>query len=179
MMIVNNHIKEKLATILSLYNFSVSNEYDNFVEFSNDIYSITVSHNQMENSNSLSIGKKNSHLIEINKRILKSIFNLDINIENLPFIQFLENVEKVLNSIVKLLFSKDSTLIEEMEDLDYLEAKRYTRQLIHNQNLKIADKAWNEKKYSEFIRIFDELYVDLLPNSYIMKLDYAKKQLNN
>ncbi len=166
-MIVNIIIKEKLTTILALHNFRVSNEYDNFVEFSSEIYSITVSHNQMENSNSLSIGKKNSHLIEINRRILKSIFNLDINIENLPFKQFIDNVEKVLNGIASFLFSQNSTLIEEMEELDYLEAKLYTRQLIHKQNLKIANIAWNEKKYTEFIRIFDELCIDLLPKSYI------------
>ena len=172
----NENVISNLYPLLQDYGFEIVNEFNNYINFSNLDVSIFVSYNEFEQSNSLRIGKKNQQPFTINNKILKSIFNSNLKIEDLSTTNFIENIIIFLNSYAKIIFTGNNLILEEIEKESYKQAEIYTKRINNSQYLDIADKAWLEKDFDKFVKALNKIDLNSIPKSYSLKYEYAKKQ---
>ncbi|HEY3402600.1 MAG TPA: hypothetical protein VGK59_04375 [Ohtaekwangia sp.] len=64
-----------------------------------------------------------------------------------------------------------------MDNYEKNRSKEYTDDLIRQQNLRQADKAWDDKNYLTFIKQIDLIGKDRLPKSYTLKYKMARDKI--
>ncbi|HRF25591.1 MAG TPA: hypothetical protein PLR98_15580, partial [Chitinophagaceae bacterium] len=57
------------------------------------------------------------------------------------------------------------------------ESEVYTFQILQEQNLAAANKAWENGNYKEFIKMIDQTNKDKLPSSYQLKYKIANQKI--
>jgi hypothetical protein len=174
-MTFNQKIKNSLFPILGIYGFDILHEYNNIIHFNNDIFSIEISHYELHKTNSISIGRKNHQAYPINNEVLRSIFGSDLKIEELPIDKFVENLEIFFKTYSTILFDKNEHIVKKIEIEIESQSLRYAKERDIRYYLNIADKAWLEKDFNQFIIALDKLDFSSIPKSYSLKYQFAKK----
>ena len=167
----------RLLPILEVHNFRLTEKLANYYKFDSDKVTLTIACDNRDGSISVFVGKKNAILNELDDITILEVFNTHIE---------KQNKESYVNSLFEFLtveglpiIKGDLQKLNELESYSYQRAETYTKNLIIQQNLQKIESAWNEKKYSAFIKLMDMLDKSLLPRSYQIKYKQALGKLKN
>lgn len=156
-----------LTPIFEDHGFKCVESYTNYARFESEFISIAIIHDKREMSNLLSIGELNGDLHFLDSEILKHIFNYDMGkIRPKEFSKFWTDF---LLTEGKGILTGDLNKIKELNNYQNKRAKKYTTDLIRDQNLRAANQAWDQMDYLLFIKHIDLLDKDSLPKSYALK----------
>lgn len=82
-----------------------------------------------------------------------------------------------LKSNGSALLSGDESKLLELKLFSEKESEVYTFQILQEQNLAAANKAWENGNYKEFIKMIDQTNKDKLPSSYQLKYKIANQKI--
>ncbi|RRQ46497.1 hypothetical protein [Chryseobacterium sp. SC28] len=173
----NIQIKTQLFPIFQRYGFEIVEEFKNVLRFQSSITKINIVHNPFENSNTIWVGKRGkTDMIEINNNLLILFFNSLLNLDKV-------SVEVFINNLVIFFENEGESLlignkINDLEKFDLERSKIYTQNLLNQQNINAADKAWQQNDYENFVNIINGLNYEKLPKPYLLKYKIAKQKLN-
>jgi hypothetical protein len=173
----NQFISDRLGLIFQKHNLHIIEQFKNHVKLKSDRVFITLNHDERENSNAFYIGSNEDFLYPVDEYVLKRAFNSDLKISNLTQEMFINNLAVFFEGEGNPLIAGNTYALEAVEKYVYKEGKAYTTQLVDKQNLDAADKAWEEKKYKEFIKYLDKTDKQKLPSSYELKYKMAHQKL--
>jgi hypothetical protein len=170
-------ILDELAPFITKYDLLVTEAKQTTVIFlsSNRYIDFRVSHNPYENAYSLSVGKSGPVIstIEIDNEALHSFFGSALKLSQVPLRVFNENLVAFFTHEGSPLLKGDKNLFGKLQEFADRRNHLYHEQIKLNQ----ADIAWASKNYRDFIDIMSEIDLVMLPKSYILKRNYAKKKL--
>ena len=168
-----------LRSLFVKYDLKIKEQRIDFLQLVSGRIIITIGHNQLENSNSVFISKKESEKesIDIDNQVLLEFFHSDLKLAEVPAETFVENLVTFFKNDGQPLLMGDEKMIADLENFDEDRSRKYTQELMKRQNLAVANKAWNEQNYIEFIKIIDEINDIRLPSSYQLKYEIAKKKI--
>ena len=175
----SQRIFQKLATVITAYNLNIVEERSYYLKLQSNYIVIVFIHNELEGSSALLLGGNNEkvHMVEIDNEVLKSFFDSDLKLSQVPVDAFIDNLVLFFGHEASPLLKGDVSLIKKLEEFDSDRSKKYTHVLLERQNLTVADKAWKNGDYKEFIKIIDQFNKDLLPSSYQMKYKIANRKI--
>jgi len=161
--------------ILENNEFRIVESRKNYTKYQSEIITIIIAFNEHENGYTIFAGRNGGDLVELSKKVYKEFFDFDFYaVENLSFSQ---RFIRFLNGKGNAILKGDLKKLAEFETYHQEESKKYTENLINLQNLKIADKAWVDKKYSDFIKYINLINSNYLPESYGLKIKIALRKL--
>src|ERR1700694_6040620 len=140
----NALVSDRLDLIFQKHNLHVIEQFKNYVKFRSDNIILTISHNDRENSNSLFIGRNESALYPIDDNVLKDVFNSVLKINYVTPEVFVNNLAVFFEEEGKQLISGNADTLNAVEKYIYAKSEEYTLQLMEQQNLDAANKAWEE-----------------------------------
>ncbi len=143
--------------ILIKEGFQIIENRKNYLHFKSDNVGITISRNQMENSNMIqfSLGEKTYYSLD--EKAVKYLFDKEIKIDAVSPKDFISNLTLFLQGYGRSLLAGDKTFFDKFKDFVHKNNKEYTDHLTKSQILNEADKAWNKKNYSDFIKFINFL----------------------
>ena len=171
----NTQVRTNLLPILIKYVFDIVYELNNLVQLQSSNIQINLAYNIFENSNYISIGKKDGTMYPINNKSLRVIFNSDLNIEEVRPEIFIQNLSVIFQQKESNEILKGN--IGSFVDFKLEEIKDYNLMLMNKQTLEAASKAWRKSDYKEFIVIIDKSNIENLPQSYLLKYKIAKQKI--
>jgi hypothetical protein len=172
-------ILEQLSLVIRKYNLQVVEQRKEYIQFESEHLTIILSHNPLENSNTLWIGKitDKRYAVEIDNKILKLFFNSDLKLSQVPFEVFVKNLVLFFENEGKPLLIGDINTISKLEEFDLERSRIYTQEILDKQNLIAINKAWDKGNYREFIKLLDQVDKDKLPSSYQLKYKIAHRKV--
>lgn len=175
----NTLVKTKFFfPILRKYGFEIVEEFKNILRFQSSTIKIDIVHNPFENSNSLWVGKKDKgDEIEINNNTLTFYFKSNLKLSEVPNKAFINNLITFFENEGKSLLIGNEREINDLEKFNLVRSKKYTLDLLHQQNLNEADKAWSQKDFKKFISIINKFGYEQFPKSYLLKYRIAKEKI--
>lgn len=158
-------------------NIHVIEQFRNYVKIKLDDVVITVSRDEREGSNSIYIGRKESSLYPLNENVLKDVFNSALKIDYVTPEVFVNNLVTFFAAEGNALIAGNPDALKKVEKYVDKVSNEYTKELIDNQNLAAANKAWEEGNYKDFIKYLDRTDRQKLPSSYELKYKIAHQKL--
>lgn len=175
-MIFSEVILKHLGKIFNNYNFKIVEQRRDFIEVQSKAYKIIIVHNQFENSNTLWLGVNDKdHLVEINNDCLDLYFHSKLKLSGISLEDFVENLRNFFQLEGKSIFG-NTTRINKLVEFDDKRSEDYTHNLLYRQLKESADTAWENKDYSCFINILDDIDHKLLPSSFKLKYKIAQNK---
>ena len=162
---------QKLQPLFNSHNFKTIERRQGFIHLQSDLVSIRLGHDWRDNSISLFAGQINGQESEIDEKTMKDVFNHLSRDDNNK--SPLQNIIDFLNGNGRLLLTGDINKLRELEVYSSTQAKLYTDNLILKQNIALADKAWSNKNYKQFLRHIEAIDPSYLPKSYHLKYKIA------
>lgn len=172
----NQLVIEKILPLLKGYDFVVVEEYKNYFRFKSNIVEAKISYNELDRTSLFEIGKADEFLYPLNDKLIKQVFALDLKVDQVTKEVFVDNVALFLKKSGSVLLRDDETKFFELKIFTEKESEEYTSQLLQEQNLAAANKAWENGNYKEFIKIIDQTNKDKLPSSYQLKYKIANQK---
>jgi hypothetical protein len=156
-------------------NFKISESWAHYIRYSSGSVIIIVGYSDRERLFSYFAGYDHELPVEIGPRIINTVFGddrfgLQQSLTIPDFISFIKNKG---SAIVK----GDRQKLKEMKDLMARESEESAVEAILHQNLREAEKAWDQKDYRHFIKCVNRVNKDDLPLSYVRKRLIALKEL--
>lgn len=173
----NKIVIDRLEPIFHKNNLRVVEQFNDYLKIESDKIVLTISHDKRENSNSFFIGIKNSSLYQINENVLKDVFNSALKINNVSPDVFVKNLALFLEGEGNQLIIGNKDALHSVEKYIQNESNEYTAELVKNQSLDAANKAWEEGNYKDFIKNLDKIDRQKLPSSYDLKYKMAQQKL--
>lgn len=176
----SNLILEKIGSFVEEYNFRIVEERSYYLKLQSDNLIIIVVHNEMENSNTLWLAENETKInnIEIDNEVLKLFFNSDLKLSQVSIETFVNNLALFLQNEAEPLLNGITGKFAELQKFDLDRSKKYTQELLINNTLEIADKAWEVNDYANFVKSIDKLPInEIIPQSYRLKYKIAKQKL--
>lgn len=172
-------ILQKLRLTFKKYGLHVVEQQDNYLKLCSKYLVIIFVHDKIENSNTFWLGKNDDKLdkVEIDNSALKLFFHSDLKLSQVSVDTFVNNIVLFFENEGQPLFIGDLQKINELEKFDLERSRQYTQQFMDNQNLIAADKAWSKGDYDIFVALISQINSEELPTSYLLKYQFAKKQL--
>jgi hypothetical protein len=168
-------VKTQLFPILQKYGFDIAEEFKNIIRFQSSAMKVNVAFNDYEKSNFIEIGRQNEVLHPLNDNAIKIIFNSELHIEQVTPEIFVQNLSIIFQQKegVEILNGDIKHLVEFIEK----ESNDYTFELVQQQTLETASRAWERNDYKAFIKSIDEIDIEKAPQSYQLKYKIAKQKL--
>ena len=141
----------------------------------NDFY-ILINYDEREKSNSVYFGKY-PNLYPLNEKVIKNLFLIDIHLQNLPIKEFLENLKDFFINNGSLLVAVDEPEIRRFIEETHILNKKYTDNLINEQNLALAEIEWEKGNYLKFLFYVGKLENLFLKESFKLKIHIAKSKI--
>ncbi len=164
-----------LTPFFQQHGFTISDAWKNYMQYNSDTVSVIFSYDEREKSFSTFAGRKHGQSVLLSFDVIENIFSESLDIYNGNSIA--DREIHFFSGQGKGLLTGDVTTLNRLEKYSELEAKRYTDDLVSRQKISLADKAWNNKEYLDFIKFLDELDKNSLPKSYSKKYEIALKKL--
>lgn len=171
----NTLVKTQLFPILQKYGFDIAEEFKNIIRFQSSAMKVNVAFDDYEKSNFIEIGRQNEVLHPLNDNVIKIIFNSELNIEQVTPEIFVQNLSIIFQQKegVEILNGDIKHLVEFIEK----ESNDYTFELVQQQTLEAASRAWERNDYKAFLKSIDEIDVEKAPQSYQLKYKIANQKL--
>jgi len=173
----NQLVREKIVPLFKGYKFLVVEEYENYFRFESNFVEATISYNELDRTSLFEIGKVGESLYPLNDKLIKQVFGSDTKINQVTKEIFVDNIALFLKSNGSALLRDDESKLLELKIFSEKESEVYTFQILQEQNLAAANKAWENGNYKEFIKIIDQTNKDKLPSSYQLKYKIAKQKI--
>lgn len=175
----NEIVIERLNLIFKEYKFNILEQRSNYLKVQSENLIIIIAHDQFENSNSLWMGRNDDKIdkVEIDNKTLKLFFNSNLELSNVPVETFTSNLAFFFEYQAQALLMGDIKEIIKLEQFDLSRSGKYTQDLLQQQNLTAASKAWDNGKYREFIELIDKVDKDKLSSTYKLKYKIANQKV--
>ena len=133
----NQIILENLEPLFQKYNLNISEQWDNYVQVRSDHLVIVFAHNKYDNSNTLFLNRNNGkpYTIEIDNSLLKSFFNSDLKLSEVPVDVFVNNLVLFFEDVGVSILNGDLNRIGELEKFNLERSRIYTANLLARQKL--------------------------------------------
>lgn len=164
-----------LTEFLAGNNFSVTQQGQHFIEYCSKSAIITITYSNLEHLFYPHIGQDPESLVELTPTLMKEFFKDDRF--QLQSTLTIENLISIFKTSGKLIVLGDKQTFNKLSEFSERLSREYARQILHLQNIQMADKAWNQKDFSIFINCIDKTEKDLLPMSYSKKYKIAMDKL--
>ncbi len=164
----------KLTPFFLKNEFLTTESFKDNIKYESNYCVVTMSYDNRDRSISIFVGRKGKNLTELTEDILKNFFNTDDKL--LLDEKFVANFVKFLNGKGKAILSGDANVLDKLDEFANVLAKTYTENLMTSQSMKLADKAWSEKNYMEFINQLDRIEKGSLTETYLKKYQIALKK---
>ncbi|MCH7403557.1 hypothetical protein MM214_16965 [Belliella kenyensis] len=171
----NQLILEKLHSLFIDYGLEKTEQSTNIVKYESQELVIVLSHNPRENSNTLWVGRKHFNEVEIDNQVMREYFNSDLKLSNLPQETFINNVFLFFMGDGEKLLKGNERALVSLEKFNEQRSSEYTANLVEQQNLEAANKAWKEGNYSDVIKYLEK--INDLPESFKQKYKIAQQKL--
>lgn len=173
----NQLISNKLSPLLTKHGLIITQQSDYTTKFESEELAITLSHSTREGSNTLWIdSKKPQKSIEIDDQAMKAFFHSDLKLNGLTKENFINNVLLFFGREGKELLKANSISLINLGNYDEQRSEKFTSNVVHKQYLKAANKAWENKNYSDFIRYIDKVGKNNLDASFKQKYKIAQQK---
>jgi hypothetical protein len=156
-------------------NFNVSVKSHYLVEYSSNSVLIRVVYDNHEHLFYTYVGKKSTSLFELTPLTIKEIFK-DYSFKYQTTLT-IENLISFFNISGKSILAGNEKVFKKLNEFYEQASKKYTKQLLQYQNIQLADEAWLQKDYANFIKSIDKTEKTLLPESYLKKYKIAIAKL--
>jgi hypothetical protein len=159
---------EKVKPVFDASGFKTIESHRNFIRLESTKVTVSIAYDEREKVNLFFIGRIGTMAYLLHSINLKEVFNYGKVPEYFTdfLLDFLKNEG---NGILK----GDVDKLQELEDYEESQAKIYTNNLLKEQKLMAADKAWTNEDYSTFVNMIDGIDLDQLPGSYRLKYKIA------
>lgn len=172
----NDLIKGNILPILNRYGFEIVEERKNFILFRSSIMKVKMVFNECDKTFLIEIGKIGDMLYPLNDEVINHVFNLKLSIKDVDINLLVKNVVLLFQSKKGIDLLEGNVKL--LKDAIYEQSEIYTSEIIRNQILNIALKAWEVKDYIKYIGNIDKIGVDKVPKSYQLKYQKAKQKIN-
>jgi len=173
----NQLVIKKIVPLFKGFNFIVVEKYKNYFRFRSKVVEATISYNELDRTCLFEVGKINEFLYPLNDNLIKHVFGLDVKVNQVTKDVFVDNIALLLKNSGSDLLRGDESKLFEIKIFSEKESEAYTSQILQEQNLAAANKAWENGSYKEFIKIIDQLNKDKLPSSYQLKYKIANQKI--
>jgi hypothetical protein len=170
----NKKVLEKLGLFFDKYDLHIVEQRNNYLKLQSYYFIAIISYNQFEHSTTLWIGS-NDKQVEIDNLLLKSFFNSDLQLSNLPVEIFINNLALFFKNEAESLLTGDIIKLKELENFDLNRSEEYTNDLLYKQLLDIASNNWKNKDYKLFVETIDKIDINRVPESYTLKYKIAMR----
>lgn len=171
----NKLVKEELLPVFQNEGFEISEEFNNIIRFTSSSMEIGVVYNSLERSNFIEIGKRDEILYPLNDSVVKNIFNSELQISQVTPVIFVTNLASLFTQKEGIEILKGN--IKHLAKFIERESSNYTSELIQRQILETASKAWEKNDYKTFVKGIDEIGIEKIPQSYLLKYKIAKQKI--
>lgn len=165
-----------LTILLTSNAFSVTDKSRHSIDYSSDFMIIRVAYAELEHLYYTYIGQDEKSLIELTPVAIKEVF--DDNSFQFQSTLTIDDLTSFLNNSGHSILSGDKTKLEKLAEFSERQSKVYTKQIVHKQNIQMADTAWTQKNYADFISYIDKTEKSLLSQSYLKKYSIALDKLH-
>jgi hypothetical protein len=172
----NQLVTENIVPLLKEHSFLVVEQYMDFFHFKSNVVEVTISYNELDRTSLFEIGKTGGFLYPLTDKLVQQVFGSDIKINQVTKEMFVNNIALFLKSGGSALLKGDENKLLELQVFSEKESEIYTLQILEEQNLAAANKAWENGNYKEFIKIIDKTNKDKLPSSFQMKYKIANQK---
>lgn len=177
----NTLVKAQLFPILQKYGFEKADESKNYLKFESDNLVVVICRDERENSNLLYVGKKDSNQYLIDGNIIKRFFISDLEREfKIPertIEDFVNNLFIFFTEAGYRLLKEESEVLLNIKKFIIQQSENYTSELLLEQGLEVASRAWEAKDYTAFVESIDKIGINKIPKSYQLKYKIAKQKL--
>lgn len=174
----NQLISEKLHSLFIDHRLEMTEQSKNIVKYESQELVIGLSHNPRENSNTLWVGRKHFNEVEIDNQIMREHFNSDLKLSNLPQETFINNVFLFFMGDGEKLLEGNERALVSLEKFNKQRSSDYTVNLVEQQNLEAANKAWKDGNYLDVIKYLEKVNKANLPASFKQKYKIAQQKLS-
>ncbi len=173
----NQLISEKLDSLFIDHGLEMTEQSKNIVTYESQELVIGLSHNPRENSNTLWVGRRHFNEVEINNQVMREYFNSGLKISNLPQETFLNNVFLFFLGDGEKLLEGNGLALVNLERFNEQRSLEYTANLLDQQNLEAANKAWKDGNYSDVVKYLEKVNKANLTAYHKKKYKIAKQKL--
>jgi hypothetical protein len=175
----NQLISGKLHSLFTEHGLEITEQLKNVIRYESTIIHISLVHDNIENSNTLWVGRKHFDTVEIDNHLMQEHFSSGLKLSNLSQEVFVNNTFLFfLGDGEKLLKGNEIDVIS-LEKFNERKSSEYTEHLINKQSLEAAGKAWTEGNYSDVIKHLKTMNEEDLPASFKQKYKISQKRLSN
>ncbi len=175
----NKLVLDKLLAVFREYNLNVINQSENYVEFASKKIVITIRHNNLENSNLFFVGRNLGSLFLMDDQIIGNIFKTTLKFDFVTPEIFVNNLYEFFKNEGILFLNGDEKTLKSLESYVYERSNNYTNELLDRQNMRSANKAWEENNYKDFVKFISKIDMEKLLPSYKLKYKMALKRISN
>jgi len=174
----NTIVKNKIfLPILQKYGFELIEEFKNILRFQSPYIKINIVYNSFENSSIFWLGKRDSiDAIEIDNDVLSLFFNSNLKLSEVSVEKFINNLVIFFENEGESILAGNEKKINDLEKFYLVKNRKYNQNLLNQQHLNDADKAWNQNDFKGFISIIDKLNYENIPKFYLLKYRIAKRK---
>lgn len=171
----NALVKTHFFPILQKHGFEIAEEFKNILKFQSSVMKINVVFNEYDNSPLVEIGKRGETLFPLNDNSIKELFNSSLTVEKVTPDFFVKNLSTLFETKegAEILKGNVTSFIK----FKLLEINNYNTELMRNQTLEAASKAWEANEYVSFIKHIEEIGISNTPKAYQLKYKIAKQKL--
>lgn len=177
----NRLVLAKLHSLFTRHGLNIYEQSKGIVRYKSDRLAISLTHDSRENSNILWVGRNENNLYMLDGNVMERFFIKDLKkvfkIPEKTTDDFVNNVFLFFMSEGEKLLRGDELALIGLENFNKRRSLQYTSNLVDEQNLKAANKAWASQKYSEVIKYLEKLNMDALPESLRQKYKIAQQRL--
>jgi hypothetical protein len=173
----NQLVTESILPLFKEHNFFVVEQYRNFFHVKSNVVEVTISYNELDRTSLFEIGKIGGFLYPLNDKLVQQVFGSDLKINQVTKEMFVDNIALFLKGSGSALLKGDENKLLELKIFSEKESKKYTLQILQEQILAAANKAWENGNYKEFIKIIDKTDKNKLPSSYQLKYKIANQKV--
>jgi hypothetical protein len=168
---------EKITPIFLEHKFKVTDQSNNYIKFESGTIVFTFAYDIRERSFYTYFGKKeSSNLIDLSLVMNKEVFNIDpLSYNHSSEIEYLIYF---LTEPGLPLLKGDMELLKKAEEYSRQKNQEYNNKLMLQQKIDYLNTTWESKKYNDYIKCFEKVDKDLLPESYEKKYRIALKKIN-
>lgn len=171
----NTLVKTQLFTILQKYGFEIAEEFKNILRFQSSGIKVNVVFNRYDGAFLVEIGKQDNELYPLNDYVVKELFHSSLSVEQVTPEIFVQNLSAIFCTPEGIELLQGN--VKPMKSIAIQQSDNYTSELLLNQGLEVASKAWEAKNYIAFVESINKIGISKIPQSYQLKYKIAKQKL--
>jgi len=160
-----------ISPIFFKHGFVIAESSINYTKFESSSVTFTFAFDQRENSFFTYLGRKNGYQSPLSDNVTRDVFQEDISSYKERSVE--ENLIHFFTGKGLPILKGDENILNNLELYSKKRNKEYHEQLMHQQKISLADNAWKNRDYIDFIKHIDSIDKNLLPGSYLKKYQIA------